>query len=507
MRTTVDRLRWAAVTYEPYWLVLCLFVGLCLRLFRLEAQSLWADEGIQYYIASAPTLDALWERVSDRTFHPPLSFLISHVFLRVHDSDFFLRLPSLLFGVGSLLLAYGLVRKLTSVPVALVTTWVFAISPFHIWYSQEARMYAPLLFIALLSTLCFVWAVETKRWYWWGGYACTLALGLYIHVFIVLQIIVHGLWLLLLFRHAWLAYCSAGVLTAVLAFPIITPWVAYVLRRVTPGLVEGVAKTAGSRTPIGIEGIFYALYAYGAGFSLGPSLADLHSNRSIASLLPHLPVIGCVALVYGTLLMVGLYGLSRRWSWGLTGQCLVAFAGPILGAVVMTSISSFSFNVRYTIIVFPYVCLLVGAAVVFLGRQQVWLGALALLALTLLPAWSLANYFGLPHYGKANLRAAVAHWRATGESSDLLSVSPAGGVRDVVNRYLLPGERQRHTPIGGGETVDRVRRFFETHDVRHVYILFARDWGQRRELAVREAFAVQNEQTFTGVKLLKIAQR
>lgn len=448
MRATVDRLRWAAVTYEPYWLILCLLIATCLRLFRLEGQSLWADEGLQYFIASAPTLEALWERIAQRTFHPPLSFLLSHVFLRLHHSDFFLRLPSVLFGVGSVWLAYRLVRKLTSVSVALVAVWVFAISPLHIWYSQEARMYAPLLFIALLSTLCLVWAVETRRWYWWGGYACTLVLGLYVHVFIVLQIMVHGLWLLLWFRHAWWAYCVTGMVTAGLAFPIIHPWLMYVLRRVSPGLVEGVATLSRHRIPIGWEGIFYAFYAYGAGFSLGPSLTDLHRDRSVASLLPHLPMIGSVAWVYGTLLLVGLYSLSRRWSWGLSGQCLIAFAGPIIGAALLTSLSSFSFNVRYTLMGFPFFCLLSAAAIVFLGRQQVWFGSVALLALTMISSGSLINYFSLPDYGRTNVRAAVAHWRAESESGHLLSVSTASGVKEVVKRYrVFPAFGDEHLSL------------------------------------------------------------
>ncbi len=507
MRTTVDRLRWAAVTYEPYWLILCLLVGAGLRLYRLDAQSLWADEGLQYYIVSAPSLGEFWERVQARTFHPPLSFLISHVFIRLHDSDFFLRLPSVLFGTGSLWLAYGLGRKLTSIPVALVALWVLAISPFHIWYSQEARMYAPLLFVALLSTLVFIRAVESRRWYWWALYACTLAVGLYIHVFIVLQILVHGLWLLVAYRHAWWAFCGTGVLTALVAFPVVSPWMAYVLRRVAPGTVEGVAVASGKRATVGWEGLFYALYAYGAGFSLGPSLEDLHTNRSVAALLPYWPIIGAAAAVYGTLLCVGLFSLSRRYSGRLAWQCLLAFVAPIFGAVLMTSMSSFSFNVRYTIIVFPYFCLLVGAAVVFLGRRQAWLGAVALLAIACLSSVSLVNHFGEPRYAKTNLRAAVDQWRAAGAPGDLLSVSPAGGVRDVINRYLPPAERQAHTPLGGSYTVDKVRNFFETHDVPHVYLLFARDWRQRRETSVREAFTVLSEQAFVGVVLLKIARR
>ena len=214
------------------------------------------------------------------------------------------------------------------------------------------------------------------------------------------------------------------------------------------------------------------------------------------------------ALIYGTLLIVGLVSLARRWSWGLAGQCLIAFTGPIVGAACMTSISNFSFNVRYTIVGFPYFCLLVGAAIVFLGRQQAWLGSVALLALTLISSWSLVNYYNLPDYGRTNVRAAIASWRTAGEPGDLLSVSSALGVKDVIMRYLTPAERHQHTWLGGGKkAIDRVRQFFETHDRRHVYLLLARDWQQRREAVVREAFAVQREHTFIGVKLLNISRR
>ncbi len=174
----------------------------------------------------------------------------------------------------------------------------------------------------------------------------------------------------------------------------------------------------------------------------------------------------------------------------------------------MTSISNFSFNVRYTIVGFPYFCLLVGAAIVFLGRQQAWLGSVALLALTLISSWSLVNYYNLPDYGRTNVRAAIASWRTAGEPGDLLSVSSALGVKDVIMRYLTPAERHQHTWLGGGKkAIDRVRQFFETHDRRHVYLLLARDWQQRREAVVREAFAVQREHTFIGVKLLNISRR
>ena len=82
------------------WLCLIVAVGGFLRLYGLEFQSLWHDEGLQYYVATRYSLGELFHQTN--SFHPPLSFMINHVFLLFGASDFLLRLPSALFGLASL---------------------------------------------------------------------------------------------------------------------------------------------------------------------------------------------------------------------------------------------------------------------------------------------------------------------------------------------------------------------------------------------------------------------
>ena len=165
--------------FHTLGIAVCLMIGIVLRLYRLDAQSLWSDEGIQYFIASA---DSFWEviqRAREHTFHPPLSFVLNHIFLQIQDSDVLLRLPSALLGIISLPLTYGLARQLTSKPIALGALFVLAISPLHIWYSQEARMYMPLLVASVLNTLVLLRAMERDQFCWWALYACTMALGVF----------------------------------------------------------------------------------------------------------------------------------------------------------------------------------------------------------------------------------------------------------------------------------------------------------------------------------------
>ncbi len=268
--------------HETGWFVLFMLVGTALRFYRLDAQSLWADEGIQYFIANAESLWGVFERVEARTIHPPLSFLIHYLFLQIDNSDFYLRLPSTLFGIGSLPLAYCLARTLTSRTAALCTLFVLAISPFHVWYSQEARMYAPLLFVSLLSTLFLFRALERGAVAWWGDYICVTACGVYMHIFMGLTIATHCGWVLLCHRRHLVWCLSSGMLAALIAFPVTLQWFGLVLRRIAPASMRSGFVTGGDRvSSVGWEGMPYTFYVYGAGFSLGPTMTDLHINRSV----------------------------------------------------------------------------------------------------------------------------------------------------------------------------------------------------------------------------------
>ena len=149
---------------DRVWLWSIVILGGILRFYRLDYQSLWLDEGLQYFVANN---NSIWELFSQtRSFHPPLSFVINHAFLQIGESEFFLRLPSALFGVASLPVFYLLARELTSRRVALLSTFVLAVSPFHVWYSQEGRMYAQVLFFSLLSSVVLLQAKKRREARW-----------------------------------------------------------------------------------------------------------------------------------------------------------------------------------------------------------------------------------------------------------------------------------------------------------------------------------------------------
>jgi hypothetical protein len=315
-------------------------------------------------------------------------------------------------------------------------------------------------------------------------------------------------WLLLCHRRALLRLIAAGIVAALLAAPVMMQWVTVLTRQMSPGSSTTAATMAsGDRIGCELAAIPYTFYTYGAGLSLGPSISGLHTHRGLTYLLEFLPSIAAVGVIFGVLLVLGLLALPRQGSWSAWWLCLLGLSVPIAGVALFTVVGDFSYNVRYTLIAYPYFCLLAGAGCVVLAQRSRWAGTLAVVALVGLAAVSLANYFGNPEYAKDDVRAAVAKWRSASTDEPLVGCAAAGGVGKVIKRYLDPEEQQRHMWIAGNEPVKRTQAVFESQKVRSVYILIARDWHKRRESAIRDAFEVSESYTYPGVSLMKITRK
>jgi hypothetical protein len=107
-----------------------------------------------------------------------------------------LRSLSAVLGTATIPVVYAAARSLSSRPAALVAAAVTAANPMLIWYSQEARNYALLIFLAALSFLFFVWVIQGRdaRWLW--GWAAASALALATRYFALALILPEAAWLL-----------------------------------------------------------------------------------------------------------------------------------------------------------------------------------------------------------------------------------------------------------------------------------------------------------------------
>lgn len=165
----------------PIWkiLVIALLSALCLRLLLLGSKSLWLDEAWGLSVTKAGQ-KALWAGTSEN-HHPPLFHLLSGYWIKLGESEFKLRLLSAIFGAVSVLLIYQLGKDIGGKKVALSGTWLSALSPLLIWYSQEARSYSLIIFMGLAVTVASVKLFLKPNIGWWLLFVVAMTAALYTH--------------------------------------------------------------------------------------------------------------------------------------------------------------------------------------------------------------------------------------------------------------------------------------------------------------------------------------
>jgi hypothetical protein len=152
--------------------------GTAVRLVGLGSAAPSFDESFTAAYSGLPLSD-LPSALAHNDSHPPLDYLLRHLFATT-DSTTLLRLPSVVFGVGALLVAVLWMRHRGWFGAAVVGA--MALDPFLVLHSRSARMYA------LLSLLGVVVAFASDRWLcgraerrWTLMMAVALALAMFTH--------------------------------------------------------------------------------------------------------------------------------------------------------------------------------------------------------------------------------------------------------------------------------------------------------------------------------------
>jgi mannosyltransferase len=132
----------------PAVLILLLAGGL--RFYHLGTQSFWNDEGNSARLAERPLPQIVEGAAGD--IHPPGYYLaLAGWRALVGESEFGLRALSALASLLAVAAVGGIGARLFERRVGLLAALLAALSPFQIYYAQEARMYALLALLAALS--------------------------------------------------------------------------------------------------------------------------------------------------------------------------------------------------------------------------------------------------------------------------------------------------------------------------------------------------------------------
>jgi 4-amino-4-deoxy-L-arabinose transferase-like glycosyltransferase len=147
-------------------LALCLFIGFTLRFYTFNQKSLWVDE-VHTFNDSRDDLKGQirFYKENPAYLHPPLFFILTHLFHPFTKPERDLRIIPLIFGTLSIPMIYFLARSFSH-RIAIPCTLSLTFMVYHIYFSQEGRPYSMLMFFGMAALYFFMQHLKTlKRGY------------------------------------------------------------------------------------------------------------------------------------------------------------------------------------------------------------------------------------------------------------------------------------------------------------------------------------------------------
>lgn len=198
---------------------LIFLIGISLRLYNVDRVSLWFDEA--HGISRAQNLEI---PIVDKDAAPPLYILFLRYWGRVSDTEFWLRLPSVIIGSISILMAYSIGKLLFTDKAGLFSAFLLSISPLHIYYSQEARMYSFMTLFTLLSVYFLIRLLRDKTISSSIGYIVFNLLSMYTHYISIFIWVSENIFFLVSYRKSEKSLKRLWFTNNLLIFLLFLPW-------------------------------------------------------------------------------------------------------------------------------------------------------------------------------------------------------------------------------------------------------------------------------------------
>ena len=214
------------------WGILIL-IALVVRLIGLSLDSFWYDEVFSVRAARISFSEII--RLATSDVHPPLYSLLLHFWIKFFgETESAVRLLSVCFSVLTVLVIYRLALKLFNHRVAFFAGLFTTLSPFHVFYAQEARGYAQLTFLAASSVYFFVCWLKDGGRISSALYVLSTALLLYTHIyaaFVVLAQLLYFASLFFLAREAFRKRLRSWLAIQFITGALFLPWMLIVIQQ------------------------------------------------------------------------------------------------------------------------------------------------------------------------------------------------------------------------------------------------------------------------------------
>jgi uncharacterized membrane protein len=210
-------------------LILCLFVGFALRFYSFDKKSLWLDEVYTFYDARDDLQAQIdFHKENPTSLHPPLFFVLTHLFYPPSNPERDLRIIPLIMGTLSIPLLFFLARQFFP-NIALPAVLSLTLMVYHISLSQDGRPYSFVMFFGMASLYLLIQFRKTaNRWYLFPT-AVSYAVLLYTSYSSIPFIVFSQLFWFYQTGENDRKYSLSGFLSLVgITFLLILPWLVFV---------------------------------------------------------------------------------------------------------------------------------------------------------------------------------------------------------------------------------------------------------------------------------------
>ena len=333
--------RQVARSFTPELAVLLLVVlGAGLRLWNLEGLGDFDfDEVAAVWYARAGLLDIVADIARAPFEHPPLYYMALHVWISwFGEAEPIVRAFSIPFGVLLIPATYRLARCYVASWPAVIAAVLVTASPLLIFFSREARMYAPAALFAVLALWLFERAMRSGRRRDWAGVGVCVAAGSYIDFTVAIAVAAMVLalpWHWRRRRRRVLIFVGVGVVS----MAILLPWLilarglhdslpAFGTGDLGPGVLTEIGRTAWLDLLVGVE--------------------EVRSGRLSTAY-----AIGAAVLVAGG---IGVAVVRRR------GGLMLGYVAAVAGFLVLLLVFDKPYQPRYLLPAIPAIGVLVAVA-------------------------------------------------------------------------------------------------------------------------------------------------
>lgn len=363
--------------------LLFIAAGAALRFFRLGEQSLWNDEMFSFDVAGTD-LSSIQTKLITSYHHPPLYFYVLHASLALFGQNAWaLRFPSAVFGSLTVGLVYLTGTRLFDKWSGILSAAVCLVAPFHLAYSQEGRPYALAAFLCLLSFYFLMLSIRERGLAWFVGHFLTSLALLYTHHW--------GIFVLAAQAGFILLFADQGVQKQ---FVIL--FAALALLYLPEALV--LRAQAASIPPSGwfwVEHpgpaeIYHLSQAFtGTYFKMASSIFDSP---------PVVKLAGAAALLF-LFARITFASIRKNGLTHLRGVFVCSMTALLIPFVISLVRPEIFLWYRYTVIVFPLSCLLIGGILSCTNVR--WLSLTAIAIIILIGSCNSARYYS---WSKSNAR-------------------------------------------------------------------------------------------------------